>query len=450
VCSACGIPTHVLELDQVAPADEITAQAARVPGARVGADPAKFAALRNADCRPYLFGAALAMMADNVEHVITYWVLWQKFHSPALTGFEVISHWTPFLLFSVYFGSLADRYDCRRLIQGAQALFMLVSALWGVLFLTGSLQIWEACVLLILHGCAGALWGPGEQLMLHDFVGREELPSAVRLNATFRSLGILFGPVVGSALLLGLGPTRGIFANIAFYLPLTLFLFRTRFTGHVRDREMPPPRIGMLDSLRVLRDVRSDHTLVSMIVLAGLGSFFVGTSLQTSMPLFAHDLGAGSAGTAYGVLLFANGAGGVIGGVLLEATGSIKPKVKAAMISTVIYGATTLFFALTSSYLLAVTLLVISGIANLASMSIGQTIVQLLAPPADRGRVIGLYGMSANGLRVGSGFTVGLLGAAIGIHWSLGLSAAALCLGTLAAGIYALPEAAAEQDRDGR
>jgi hypothetical protein len=33
------------------------------------------------------------MMADNIEHVITYWVLWEKFHSPALTGFEVISHW---------------------------------------------------------------------------------------------------------------------------------------------------------------------------------------------------------------------------------------------------------------------------------------------------------------------------------------------------------------------
>jgi MFS family permease len=439
VCSACGIPTHVLELDQVAPADVIAAQAAQVTAA-----PAKFAALRNADCRPYLFGAALAMMADNIEHVITYWVLWQKFHSPALTGFEVISHWMPFLLFSVYFGSLADRYDCRRLIQGAQALFMLVSALWGVLFLTGSLQVWEACVLLVLHGCAGALWGPGEQLMLHDFVGREELPSAVRLNATFRSLGILFGPVVGSVLLLGLGPTRGIFANIAFYLPLTLFLFRTKFTGHLRDRGITPQRVGILESLRVLRDVRSNHTLVSMIVLAGLGSFFIGTSLQTSMPLFAHSLGAGAAGTAYGVLLFANGAGGVISGVLLEATGSIKPTVKAAVVSTAIYGVTTVFFALTSSYLVAVTMLLISGIANLASMSIGQTIVQLQAPPAERGRVIGLYGMSANGLRVGSGFTVGLLGAAVGIHASLGFSAAALCLGTLAAGIYALRDRGTE------
>ncbi len=37
--------------------------------------PRKFAALRNRDCRPYLFGAGLAMMADNIEHVITYWVL---------------------------------------------------------------------------------------------------------------------------------------------------------------------------------------------------------------------------------------------------------------------------------------------------------------------------------------------------------------------------------------
>ena len=175
-----------------------------------------------------------------------------------------------------------------------------------------------------------------------------------------------------------------------------------------------------------------------MIVLGGLGSFFVGTSLQTAMPLFAHDLGAGSAGTAYGVLLFANGAGGVIGGVLLEVTGRIKPTVKAAVVSTAIYGATILFFALTSSYLLALAMLLIGGIANLASMSIGQTIVQLRAAPADRGSVVGLYGVSANGLRTGSGFTVGILGAAIGIHASLGFSAAALCLGTLVAGVYAL------------
>ncbi|WP_328606432.1 MFS transporter [Amycolatopsis sp. NBC_00345] len=409
-------------------------EAATAPGPR----PRKFAALYNKDCRPYLFGTALAMMADNIEHVITYWVLWEKFHSPALAGFEVISHWVPFLLFSVYFGSLADRHDCRRIIQAAQVLFMAVSVAWGVLFLTGSLQVWEACVLLVLHGCAGAVWGPGEQLMLHDFVGPEELPSAVRLNATFRSLGILFGPVVGSALLLGLGPVAGIFANVAFYLPLTIFLFRTKFTGHTRDGGVKRQRVGLLDSIRVLREVKADPTMIGMIVLAGLGAFFVGASLQTSMPIFAQDLGAGNAGTAYGVLLFANGAGGVIGGILLEATGKIKPSVKAAVVSTAVYGLSSLFFAMTASYPVALALLVIGGVANLASMSIGQTVVQLLAKPADRGRVIGVYNVSASGLRAGSGFTVGLLGAAVGVHWSLGLSAAALTVGTGIAGWYSL------------
>ncbi len=431
MCAACGIVSHIPE-PQPEPAPEPGQSADAAPAA----PPRKFAALRNRDCRPYLFGAALSMMADNIEHVITYWVLWQTFHSPALTGFQVISHWVPFLLFSMWFGSLADRHDCRRVIQAAQALFMAVSVAWGVLFLTGSLRMWEACVLLTLHGIAGSLWGPGEQLMLHDFVGPAELPSAIRLNATFRSLGILFGPVVGSALLLGLGPTAGIFVNVAFYLPLTLFLFRTRFTGHTRDRHARP-RVGALESLRVLREVGSHRTLVSMIVLAGLGSFFVGASLQSSMPIFAHDLGAGGAGAAYGILLFANGAGGVIGGVLLEATGWIRPTVRAAVMSTAVYGLTSLCFAFTPSYPLAIALLLVGGVANLASMSIGQTVVQLLAPAADRGRVIGLYSMSSGGLRAGSGFTVGLLGAAIGVHRSLGLSAAALCLGTAAAGLHA-------------
>ena len=101
MCAACGVPTHIPVLDPEPPPG--SRDAGRQPGRHrlVG----KFAALRNASCRPYLGGAALAMMADNIEHVITYWVIWEKFHSPALTGFEVISHWLPFLLLSPYFGA---------------------------------------------------------------------------------------------------------------------------------------------------------------------------------------------------------------------------------------------------------------------------------------------------------------------------------------------------------
>jgi MFS family permease len=400
--------------------------------------PRRFAALRNRDSRPYLFTAGLSMMADNVEHVITYWVLWQKFHSPALAGFEVISHWLPFLLLSVWFGGLAQRYDCRRLIQIAQGMFMLVSICWGILFLTGSLQIWEACILLVLHGCSGALWGPAEQLMLHDFVERGELPSAVRLNATFRSLGVLFGPVVGSALLLGLGSTWGIFANVLFYIPMTIVMARTKFTGHVRDGAdvAARPRVGLIGSLRLLSELRSNRLLVSMIVLAGLVAVTIGGALQVSMPTFANELGAGTAGLAYGVLLLANGAGGVLGGFFLEATGLLKPSARAAIVATLGFGVTTLVFALTHNYVLAIVALVIGGVANIASASITQSIVQLEAPPGDRGRVYGVYGVFASGLRVGNGITLGVLGAFLGIPFSVALCAGILIVGTIVSGVF--------------
>jgi MFS family permease len=413
MCAACGVPTHVA-----------------VPGEAVPAgtgQPAKFAALRNPECRLYLGGAALAMMADNIEHVITYWVVWERFHSPALTGFEVISHWLPFLLLSPYFGALADRYDCRKLIQGSQALFMAVSLAWGVLFATGTLTVWDACVLLVLHGMAGALWAPPEQLLLEDFVGPADLPSAIRLNSTARSLGILCGPVVGSALLLGLGPVHGIWVNIAFYLPLTLLMARTRFTGHQRAGVVARQRVSALAAVRVFRDVSRDRVLAAMIILAGLGSFFVGSAMQTSMPAIAGSTTGISSGTAYGVLLFANGLGGVLGGLLLEGTGWIRLSVRAALWSTLAYGATTVLFAVSHDYLVAAPLLVIGGIANLATLSITQTVVQLRAPRAKKGQVIGVYGVGANGMRIGSGLTVGLLGAAVGLRPALGLSAAALC-----------------------
>jgi MFS family permease len=378
--------------------------------------PQKFAALRQKTPRNYLIGGGLAMMADNVEHVITYWVLWQTFHSEVLVGFEMVSHWLPFLLLSVPFGALAERMDCRRIIQFSQVLFMLVSLGWGLLFVTGTLQMWSACVLLILHGIAGAMWAPAEQLLLHDFVEERDLPGAIRLNATFRSLGILCGPVVGSALLLGLGPVWGIFTNILFYLPLTLMLARTRETGHTRAGGVATERPGFRAMFASLRSVARDRTLFGVILLSGLAAVAIGGSLQVSIPDFATgNLALGDGGIGYGILLFANGAGGVLGGLFVEALTPGRPTPRAIVIWSVVFGATTVLVALTHVYWLALLALVLGGVANLVSTSMGQALSQLRADPSERGRVIGVYGMFSSGFRTGNGITLAVLGTLWGI-----------------------------------
>ena len=137
-------------------------------------DPAKqfdsanisFAALRHPGFRVYFIASALAMMADSIEHVISYWVMFQKFHSQTLGGFAVVSHWLPFLFFSVYAGALADRFDPRRIIQLGMLCFIVASAGWGYFFVTDTLEMWHAMVLLVIHGFAGVLWGPASQLLV--------------------------------------------------------------------------------------------------------------------------------------------------------------------------------------------------------------------------------------------------------------------------------------------
>jgi Transmembrane secretion effector len=176
------------------------------------------AAMRHPGFRMQFVTLVFAMMADNIEHVISYWMMFQKFHSPALAGFAIVSHWLPFLLFSV----AAGRLDPRRIIQCGMLLFVLVSLGWGYFFITDTLQMWQAMGLLVIHGCAGVLWFVPVQVLLYDIVGPADLISAVRLNATARHLGVLVGPAAGGFILLAPGPSYGIFLNTIFYLPMVL------------------------------------------------------------------------------------------------------------------------------------------------------------------------------------------------------------------------------------
>ncbi len=420
--------------------------------------PPAFAALRHPGYRAYFLTSALAMMADSIEHVISYWMMFQKFQSPALGGFAVIAHWLPFLLFSMYSGALADRFDPRRLIQLGMGLFMLVSIGWGWVFLSGAAEMWHAVVLLILHGFAGVLWMPSNQLLLHDIVGPEHLQSAIRLNATSRWLGLLMGPAVGAGIMMLMGATAGIFFNVLIYLPLVLWLWKAPYgpkfrkakpvdglasnlAPHLAPNLAPglapglappaPPRAalrGLADLAATLRVVRQHPVLLSMTLLAGCASMMVGNAYHAQMPEYAHDLGHGNAGFSYSMLLAADAAGALAAGLALEARGLLRANARTAFGLALLWCGALAGFALAPAYPLALALLFAAGFLELALYTMTQTLVQVHAPAEVRGRVIGLYAMSALGLRTFSGFTVGMFGAVAGIHLSLALSAAVLAL----------------------
>ncbi|HEY6821656.1 MAG TPA: MFS transporter [Burkholderiales bacterium] len=387
--------------------------------------PTSFPALRHPGFRAYFLVSALAMMADSVEHVISYWIMFQKFHSPALGGFAMLSHWLPFLFFSVYAGALADRFDPRRLIQAGMGLFMLASLSWGALFLTDSLQAWHAAVLLVIHGFAGVLWAPASQLLIHDIVGEKDLHSAIRLNATARFLGLLAGPAVGAGVMIAFGPSWGILVNVLFYVPLVAWCWKAKVR---REKRVMRPLRGLADIFQTMKDVAGNPIVMAMCLLSAGAGVFIGTGYQAQMPEFAHDLGHGEPGAAYSALLAADAAGALTAGLVLEARGLLKADPKSALFLAMLWACALVGFAASRSYELALALLFVAGFLELAFNAMAQTLVQIHAPAAVRGRVIGLYSMASLGMRAFSGVTIGFAGSLVGVHWSLGASATALLL----------------------
>ena len=194
-----------------------------------------FAALHHLDYRRYFIVNLLSAMGDNIEHVISYWLLFQKFRSPVLGGLRRHQSLDA-RFFSLQFisgpsptGTIAEES-----FKPAQFMYAGVSLTWGILFLTDTIQVWHACVL-----CSSMAWrvlgGPGGQLIIHDIVGREYLQSAVRLNSTARQFGILLGPAVGGATMLFFGPPIGLFINVLMFSPMIILMFILPYTGHGRD-----------------------------------------------------------------------------------------------------------------------------------------------------------------------------------------------------------------------
>ena len=84
---------------------------------------------------------------------------------------------------------------------------------------------------------------PAEQLLIHDIVGPEDLPSAVRLNSTSRQLGILLGPAVGGAMMLWLGAPAGLRQGGGLEHPIMLPAGATRVSAAGATTRRGAPRV---------------------------------------------------------------------------------------------------------------------------------------------------------------------------------------------------------------
>ena len=176
---------------------------------------------------------------------------------------------------------------------------------------------------------------------------------------------------------------------------------------------------------------------MTMTLLAGAASLFVGNAYHAQMPEFTLDLLPNDNGTFYAILLTASGIGALTAGIVLESGNLLQARPRTVFYLVFLWCIIIMGFAASPNAYFSVVLLFIAGFLELTYKSMAQTLVQLRAPSEMRGRVIGLFNMSSLGLKSFSGFTVGIGGAVVGIHWSLGISAILLLAFTIILLIFA-------------
>jgi MFS family permease len=378
------------------------------PDSDAAAPPIRFAALQVGAFRWYWLTSWISSTGDGMENVIRGLLVVQLVGlgaAPFWLGMMVFAHWVPFTLFSLYGGALADRYDNRKVQIVAQLLLMAAAFGVAAATLTGIVTEWWIFGLLLVHGFAGAIGGPAQQTLIHSIVGRERLLSAVSLNSTARQLSQVIGPAVAGFIYLQFGPGWGLVVNGLTFVPLLVFLaFFIRLAPKAKIAPQP-----VLEALREgVAFVRSRPRIGGLIGVEMLPVIFLGHTFNSLLVLFATDyLHAGTLG--YSFLLVASGVGALAAVVWMAYARQRGDPARIIVGAAVVEVLAILVFALSTTYVLSLLLMVAIGAATVLTQSFNNTALQLSAPDRIRGRVMGAYSFGTQGFRVLNGPLLGVL-----------------------------------------
>jgi len=357
--------------------------------------------------RPFLaFWLARVFTASGFQMltVAIGWHLYQLTGNVLDLGLVGLVEFAPRVLFMLHTGHVADRYDRRKVAALCQSLQGLIALALAVGSATDNVTRELIFALAFLLGATRSFEMPATQALLPNVVPPGLFPRAVAASASATQSATIVAPAVGGFLyafgsLWVYGPTVALYA-IACVLTLSL---------QARGQVVQRGRASIESLLAGIRFIRSRPDILGAISLDLFAVLLGGATAL--LPVFAKDiLLTGPLGLG---LLRSAPAVGALAMSLWLARFPFERNVGRTMFTAVgVFGVATIAFGLSTSFWFSLAVLVVLGAADMISMVIRSSFVQLETPDEMRGRV-----SAVNGLFIGASNQLGEFESGVTAHW---------------------------------
>lgn len=328
--------------------------------------------------RIWLSARVLANLGGQIQLAALGWAVYGSREDPLDLAWLGLSQFLPVLLFALPAGAVVDRSDRRVVLGLAAAGQGLVSLIAAGLSASGLLSGGSIVALGLLMGTMRIFSGPASQALLPALVPAELLPKALAASSMSFQLSTILGPsLAGLFIGAGLGAHGALFAASCAQICAGLAASR------LPSRTLPSGASRWEDLLAGLEYIRKTRVLLAILSLDLFAVLF--GSATALLPAFARVLSVGPEG--FGMLRSAPAVGALLMALWLARSPVRRQAGPKMLVAVAVFGLATLSFALSTSFPLSLLSLAVLGAADMVSVVIRQTLVQIQTPDALRGRV---------------------------------------------------------------
>ncbi|MBD0744645.1 MFS transporter [Streptomyces sp. CBMA152] len=311
-------------------------------------------------------------------------------NSGTALGVVTALQFTPLLLFTLYGGRLADRYDKRLLLTCANLASGALALVLAMLAFADAVQLWHIWLCAFGLGVVNAVEVPTRMSFVSELVGPELLPNASALSAAYFNTARVVGPALAGLLITGFGTGWVMLFNSVSYLATVAGLRMMRPDELLRGAQ-PDTRPRVIDGLRY---IRSRPDLKLPLALVGVISLF-GLNFQLTLPLFAKTVFHADA-ASFGLLTTGFAAGSLVAAFVTTARRG-RPSSRLVVASAIVFAALETVAGWAPDFASAIVLLSLTGGATIYFVQAANHRVQLGSDPQYRGRVMALYTLIVQG-----------------------------------------------------